>query len=107
MLDQSVYFFCRSVFLYSSSSSFCTFGKTGRWVWNETVSEMSHVSEAQEAYLVPHAELALALCRTAKLRRVAEHIVEGHLRYRRELVLADLRVNDGTTARVQSTNDST
>ena len=57
--------------------------------------------------LMLHAELALALRRPAQLARVPKHIVQHHLRHGRELVLANLVIDDSSTTRVQPADHRT
>jgi hypothetical protein len=102
--SRSDYFFAwGSVFLYASSSSFCTLGNTGIWFYTTQPSaKVRRTIESEGTNLVFHAEFTLALRRASQLIRVPKHIIQRDFSQTRELVVSDLRVDDRATAGVEA-----
>jgi hypothetical protein len=70
-------------------------------------SVKNDTGKKKKTHLVLHAEFALALRRPAQLVRITKHIVQRYLRHGRELVLADLAINNCPPARIKPTDHRT
>ena len=87
---------------YTSCCPTCMSGSTGIWFCDvdhdcQRLLSSPLSKSRRSTYLVLHAEFALALRCPAQLAGVRKHIGQRHLRHGRELVWANLAINDSPT----------